>query len=555
MEVSPQTPRVKRRKVRGKQQPPVRYAAVAQQPPEAEEEIESAESDVIQLQLAAVRQNEFQVQFRSMEAYFGMSKKRQYDYIHDIVRSYYIKTVVSADVSFAGCDDLEKGQKVILLRNRFSKLCGEDRNTISKNFAQAMQPPIWLRDAFNHLFLQKKGRPMVLKKNRTKTVLTTFIASWGLRDGDENALQVFPGLSMADAVTKVQSCDAMVGLWNKFRDFAIGMKAATMAGHYAACMEICPRHFEQHEQVKIHLHLFLKSENWLVHADEFCFEAVSCNRCNAYCGLPLGRGRNTNIGFLYCCLSEKIGSCFQYSTQMPWKDFPVRPDWIGNLAACGKMSVRDARALINRCVSGSQRLIRDLDGCAAQLEREQIEADMRMVRGVNTRIDFPWKSLPIVNQWCSQYDSVQSRYCFLVLEGKSRMGKTKFARSLLRQSFSPEQILEITCSSGAEPNLRDFDYSFHKLIIFDEIEPAVVAQSRRIFQAAEGWVDVSCSATNLWAQKKCFWRVPMILCTNLWYSNLAGMSASATDWIKENQMYYHVQAPLWDEAPADNDEQ
>ena len=38
-------------------------------------------------------------------------------------------------------------------------------------------------------------------------------------------------------------------------------------------------------------------------------------------------------------------------------------------------------------------------------------------------------------------------------------------------------------------------------------------------------------------------------------ATMAGMSASATDWIKENQMYYHVQAPLWDEPPADNDEQ
>ena len=212
--------------------------------------------------------------------------------------------------------------------------------------------------------------------------------------------------------------------------------------------------------------------------------------------------------------------------------------------------MRDARSLINRCVSGSQRLVRDLDGCAEQLEVDLIEKDMAMLREHSRQIDRPFRVLPAVVAWSSQYDQLLCRYKFLVLEGDSCMGKTKFARSLLRSGCQPEQILEVTCTSGQEPNIRNFDYSWHKLIIFDEIEPAVVASSRRLFQAAEGWVDVSCSATNLWAKKKCLWRVPMICCTNLWYSLLGSMTKSDADWVVNNQVYVHVDAPLW--VPEDD---
>ena len=248
--------------------------------------------------------------------------------------------------------------------------------------------------------------------------------------------------------------------------------------------------------------------------------------------------------FLYCCLDEKVGTCWTMSSKRPFKDFNVRPDWLGNLTACGKLKVRDARTLINRCVGGSQRLIRDLDGCAEQLEVDQIQHDMATLREHTRQHDRPFRVIPSVVEWSRQYDSLANRYRFLVLEGDSCMGKTKFARSLLRRGYEPEQILEVTCTAGQEPNIRNFDYSWHKLIIFDEIQPVVVAKSRRLFQAAEGWVDVSCSATTLWAKKKCLWRVPMICCNNRWRSLLDSMTKYDADWVISNQVYVHVDAPF-----------
>ena len=546
MEGVPQAEAVpKRRRIRGKSAPIAGYDVLPPAPVAAGgADDEAGEGpDLLPHQIPSVG-GRFVPQWPPLDAFFGWAAQKQYHCLCGIVRSFYIHTILNSTDDPSPQRQDQIAARVVALRGSFSRLSADERSTLAHSCSASCNPPRWLVTHLENLFVKRRGRPMCLKRARTKQILCTFIGPWTLRDGD-GAPREFPDMSMDDAEAVVKACPDMQALWDKFKTWCTSIKTTTLATDFACCLEICPEVFSQTKTIKLNLHCFLKGDSWLIQEDRLAFGGISCYKSAALSGLPLGRARNSFVGFLYCSLDVKVGTVWTFSTKRPFKDFQVRPDWLASLAACGKLKYRDARQLVNRCISGSQRVIRDLDGCQEQLEADLIAEDMAMVRRHCQVADKPWRQIPVVLEWSRQYELVQSRYRFLVLEGASCMGKTKFARSLLRPGHAPDQILEVTCTAGQEPNIRSFDYSWHKLIIYDEISPATVAGSRRIFQAAEGWVDVSCSATNMWSKKKCVWRVPMICCTNLWSSLLSTLPKADADWVIANQMYVHVDAPLW----------
>ena len=151
---------------------------------------------------------------------------------------------------------------------------------------------------------------------------------------------------------------------------------------------------------------------------------------------------------------------------------------------------------------------------------------------------------PEIEEWKKQYEEELHRYKFLVLVGPSRMGKTQLARSLLGPAALGE-ILEVNCASGEEPDLRRFQWSRHKLILFDEVHAKQVSTQRLLFQACTSDVSLACSATNCHSYTIYAHRVRMVLCTNCWEPDVRLMPPEDREWLEKNAVVVPITTPCW----------
>ena len=110
--------------------------------------------------------------------------------------------------------------------------------------------------------------------------------------------------------------------------------------------------------------------------------------------------------------------------------------------------------------------IEQLEFVMCNKQEMKVQARTRMIEEELRKTFHPFVELPIVTQWSRQYDLVLGRYNFMVLDGDSCFGKTKFAFSL-----SPiHRTFYCDCTSGV-PDLRSFDSETYSAIVLDELSP------------------------------------------------------------------------------------
>lgn len=137
-----------------------------------------------------------------------------------------------------------------------------------------------------------------------------------------------------------------------------------------------------------------------------------------------------------------------------------------------------------------------------------------------------------------------TRFKFLVLEGDSRVGKTRFAESL----YGSERTLVISMQSGClVPPLRDFNRSKHRCIIFDEGSAAMVICNKQLFQAGLdrstlGQSPTSCHIYTVWLYARA-----LVVTTNLWAQG--ALSDADWDWLLANSVHVKVDSPLFEPEP------
>jgi len=94
----------------------------------------------------------------------------------------------------------------------------------------------------------------------------------------------------------------------------------------------------------------------------------------------------------------------------------------------------------------------------------------------------------------------------LVLFGNSRGGKTTLAKSLFPNAFVQ------TVQSADAPDLRGFDYTHHKMVVFDNVNSSdFILNYRALTQANNDMHVLRQSSTGMYAYKVWLWRVPIVL--------------------------------------------
>ena len=92
------------------------------------------------------------------------------------------------------------------------------------------------------------------------------------------------------------------------------------------------------------------------------------------------------------------------------------------------------------------------------------------------------KMYPDIFAWMQLFNndsSVRTRFPFLVLNGPSRMGKTRYASQL----FGIAKTLVLSCPGVLAPNLKPFQRHEHSCIVFDEGSRDMVFRNKQVFQA------------------------------------------------------------------------
>ena len=133
------------------------------------------------------------------------------------------------------------------------------------------------------------------------------------------------------------------------------------------------------------------------------------------------------------------------------------------------------------------------------------------------------------------------RYLFLVLDGKSCFGKTKYALSL--QAVGRTYYCD--CTSGI-PDLRDFDGERFSAILFDELAPKEGILLKKCLRASNEPVVMGVSPTMMSAYTVHVWRTRIIVCTNLWAGGVNKLKKLDRDWLAKNSVYIAVNGPLWE---------
>jgi len=152
----------------------------------------------------------------------------------------------------------------------------------------------------------------------------------------------------------------------------------------------------------------------------------------------------------------------------------------------------------------------------------------------------PFKNFKLVDQWQEQYREFVPRYRFLVLDGPSQTGKTRYATSLCPVG----RTWYCDCSQGVVM-LKGFDAAEYSNILLDELRPCAAMSLKKALQASSELVTLGASPTMVASYQVHLHRVAIVVCCNLWKTELDRLPAADRDWLVANSVYLYVGEPMW----------
>jgi hypothetical protein len=279
------------------------------------------------------------------------------------------------------------------------------------------------------------------------TALLTYQGEWGVLD----PLQIIGyerGLSADQLVDSVRKHPRALEVWNEFRMFA-QKQLASKVHNIAATAELCMGTYGDTGSVRMHLHMWIDmGRKTAVPASTFQFLGST-----PHVGfVPLEASTRIKFSGAFYVTVDKIGSLWSWGNMAPWKNYAVDDRWITNLFAQGKLSMSVSTDMYLLAVNNAQTNVRNLEFVQEHIAVRQTVAAQAAARRRVTATYLPWRHLPQVHKWAQQLALERDRYKFLVLDGPSRIGKTRFAEGLVAEGRS----LVVDCAGAVTPDGSGF---------------------------------------------------------------------------------------------------
>ena len=380
----------------------------------------------------------------------------------------------------------------------------------------------------------------VIKAN---TVLLCYHGDFGVARIDKEQVK---SMSLRQLETYLKQHPAVQHEWKQLLEQVIALKDRYGLVAFALALELCTRAWKDEKTIRLHAHAWLLQHHNRprLHLSELSLRDCKKPFFSAY-GLENRKGISVYAGCFYCIV-EKEGQICSYATKAPHVDYQVKPEWVTRLYAGFKISYETAEYHIARQVTNCCSLLKDLARSrdfmmerAESLEREQI---LKHIQGRER----PWRVIPEIVLWLKDFDPENplDRYLFLVLDGPSQMGKTRFVQSNL--VADPTEALILDCADAVIPQLKgNYVRGKHKLVMFDEAHAEMIIRCKKLFQSPVNPVTYGSSPTNAFVHTVWIHGVKLVVGSNVWMKELDKLPKESADWISSNSLYVRVDRPLF----------
>ena len=335
-------------------------------------------------------------------------------------------------------------------------------------------------------------------------------------------------------------------LWEQFREKMSTWAISHKATQYAQSLEICHRTLTRTGQVRVHLHAWFKFQvqcggyREYVYPFEFEFKDSKPVPSKFHVGHQ-SRGHRSGFAGAFYVQVAKPGSIRQFCTLEMFHDYCPQASWITNMAVIKKITLKTAENLYVQCLGQAKQNVEQIRFVTSFLVQQKREAQRLKIENQIRGQQKPFKHIDAVTTWLEQYNEIRDRYLFLVLDGDSMYGKSRFAASLT----TAEKFFLVDCASATEPELRQFDRDQHDVVCFDEAKPSMVIRVKKLAQAGVDIARLGQSATNQVSYQVWFHRVKLVICCNGWATHLNDMPPEDVAWLNKNSVYVKVSAPLF----------
>ena len=86
------------------------------------------------------------------------------------------------------------------------------------------------------------------------------------------------------------------------------------------------------------------------------------------------------------------------------------------------------------------------------------------------------------------------------------------------------------------------------VVVFDELSGRHVIDQKKLFQYANGPIELGCSTTNCHAYTVYVHKKKFVICTNTWQADIDGMPHCDRSWLVSNAVVLSVNTPMWEDA-------
>ena len=285
-------------------------------------------------------------------------------------------------------------------------------------------------------------------------------------------------------------------LWQEFRAFVVAKVRESGVQRWTIAMAMHVEASVAQQCPYVHFHWMFDSMTKAVTLR--CRDGLRFKGSLPYQSLeaPQARGRACKRAFdqgHFYLSAGKIGGVFMETTCLPFKAFPVTPEWITNLWQTDKVTADTATLLYIRAkkrVKQYTENVRAQTQLSRQLQVKAAKADAVQALEAMKRPSVRLEAVDTL--FMPQFPTHAYRRKFLVLDGPTRVGKTQFAKALAGEAAT----LEVNCAGSVEPDLRSFDPTLHRAIVFDEASANLVLRHKKLFQGGVEEVSMAASATN-----------------------------------------------------------
>ena len=323
--------------------------------------------------------------------------------------------------------------------------------------------------------------------------------------------------------------------------------------HMTVSLEICTDTWKNKDHLRLHCHIVVDFKESMDRGSQFLYlngippssvqmDWNGMHNEHGFKGKRQRKQKDSGSCHYYGQIAKR-GKLWSTTDKEAFKTFHVNPLWVRGLVESDKMSIDDAKHdMAKTCVD----VRRNIENLEDVVQYRSQAATAQYIMAIQTRLaDLrkPMQEPHEIEEWRAQYDKLEERYRMLVLHGRSKTGKTMWART----AFGPQKYCyEVNCSSGQEPDMRNFDFWFHKFIMLDEAKPEQILRNKKFVQAQPLECVLGTSNTNCHRYLKICHRVPIIICCNDWEPLFLALKTDADrEWLTANCVVRKIDNDLY----------